>query len=136
MRVIWRYPAIPVGIVLVILGLGNWIASHSKVVEYEQRARESASVEDPAPTGAFSRLTPRTSATLLDRLQPHFSDYGAAAARRDFYAVVESGGRLITIVGMLLVGVGLLQRWREHRLQRMPPRPSAPLGPPASAPSQ
>ena len=133
-RGIWRYPTIPVGIVLVILGLGNWIASHSKVVEYEQRARESASVEDPAPTGAFSRLTPRTSATLLDRLQPHFGDYGVAAARRDFYAVVQSGGRLITIVGMLLVSLGLLQWWRVHRLQRMPP-PSAPLGPRASAAS-
>jgi hypothetical protein len=136
MRGIWRYPTIPVGIVLVILGLGNWIASHSKVVEYEQRARESVSVEDPAPMGAFSRLTPRTSATLLDRLQPHFGDYGVAAARRDFYAVVQSGGRLITIVGMLLVGLGLLQWWREHRLQRMPARPSATLGPPASAASQ
>jgi hypothetical protein len=126
MRRFWRYPAVPIGIVLVVLGLGNWVGSHSQVVEYEQRARESDPVEGADSLRGFTRLTPRTSATLLDRLQPHFGDYGVAAARRDFYAVVESGGRIIAVIGLLLLGIGLLQRWRERRLERVPAPPPAP----------
>lgn len=133
MREFWRYPAIPIGIVLVVLGVGNWLGSHSKVVEYEQRAREGDPVESTQSISGFSRLTPRTSATLLDRLQPHFGGYGVAAARRDFYAVVQSGGRLIAVIGLLLVGIGLLQRWRERRLARVPGAAGMSAPPPAPA---
>jgi hypothetical protein len=53
------------------------------------------------------------------------------AAKRDFYTVVQSGGRLIAVVGLLMIGVGLLQRWRERRVLRA--RAHRPIAPPARA---
>jgi hypothetical protein len=130
----WRYPALPVGIVLLVLGLGNWVASHGKIAEYERRMHEPDPIEGPIALDGFTHLTPRTNATLLERLLPHFGTYGVAAARRDFYVVVQSGGRLIAVIGLLLIGVGLLQRWRERRLQRATTHsPLAPHPPVAGA---
>lgn len=130
----WRHPALPIGVVLLVLGLGNWVASRDKISEYERRVREPDPTEGPSSLDGFTRLTPRTNATLLERLQPHFGDYGVAEARRDFYTVVQSGGRLIAVTGLLLIGIGLLQRWRERRLQRAATGPSiAPRTPLAGA---
>ena len=120
----WRNPALPVGIVLLVLGLGNAIASHSKLVEYERRAGGPAPLERPQLDG-FQRLTARTSATLLDRLHRRRSDYGVVDAKRDFYTVVHSGGRFIAVLGLLLIGVALLQRWRQRRLLRIASRAGA-----------
>lgn len=120
----WRHPALPIGVVLVVLGLGNWVASRDKIAEYEHRVREPDPSEGPSSLEGFTHLTPRTNATLLERLHPHFGDYGVAEARRDFYTVVQSGGRFIVVTGLLLIGIGLLQRWRDRRLQRAASRPS------------
>jgi len=120
----WRNPALPVGIVLLVLGLGNAIASHSKLVEYERRAGGPAPLERPELEG-FQRLTARTNATLLDRLHRRRSDYGVVDAKRDFYTVVHSGGRFIAVLGLLLIGIALLQRWRERRLLRVASRARA-----------
>jgi hypothetical protein len=123
MGALWRHPVLPVGIVLLVLGLGNAIASWSRLAEYEQRASTPDPVERPAVDG-FKRLTARTSATVLDRLHRRRSAYGVLDAKRDFYRVVHSGGRLIAIVGLLLIGTGMLQRWRDRRAQRIAARAS------------
>jgi hypothetical protein len=116
--------------VLLVLGLGNWMTSRSKVLEYERRGHSAEPTERTGSLQGFQRLTPRTNATLLERLHPRLGDYGVADAKRDFYAVMQSGGRLIAVVGLLLIGIGLLQRWRERRLQRVsagpPGAPAAP----------
>lgn len=119
MQGFWRHPALPVGVVLLVLGLGNWMVSRNKLLEYERRGGAAEVVEGTGSLEGFTRLTPRTNATLLERLHPRLGDYGVQDAKRDFYTVVQSGGRLIAAVGLLLVGVGFLQRWRERRTQRM-----------------
>lgn len=125
MQGFWRHPALPVGIVLLVLGLGNWMASRSKVLEYERRGRAAEPAERAGSLEGFKRLTPRTNATLLERLHRRLGDYGVADAKRDFYTVMQSGGRLISVIGLLLIGIGLLQRWRERRLQRTAAGPPA-----------
>jgi hypothetical protein len=81
-------------------------------------------VEGSGSLEGFSRLTPRTNAMVLEHLHRRLGDYGVADAKRDFYTVVQSGGRLIAVIGLLLMGVGLLQRWRDRRVRR--PAASAP----------
>ncbi len=125
----WRHPALPVGIVLLVLGIGNAVASRGKIIEYERRASGPAPMDRPALEG-FHRLTARTSATLLDRLHPRRSDYDVIDAKRDLYTVVYSGGRLIAVLGLLLIAVALVQRWRERRMLRM--RSTHPALPPTS----
>lgn len=117
MEEFWRHPALPIGVVLLILGAGNWIASSDKVVEYARRAELSVPIEADDSLDEFLMLTPRTNATVLDRLHRRV-DYGSADAKRDFYMIVQSGGRFITVAGLLSIGLGLLGRWRRRRLQR------------------
>jgi hypothetical protein len=131
MQGFWRHPALPIGIVLLVLGMGNWMVSRSKVLEYERRARAPQLIEGSASLQEFARLTPRTNATLLQRLHHRQVDYGVYDAKRDFYTVVHSGGRFIAVIGLLLIGVALLQGWRDRRLQRVAGRP--PLAPGAPA---
>jgi len=115
--------------VLLVLGLGNWMVSRNKILEYERRARAPDVVERSGSLAGFTQLTPRTNAMLLERLHRHLGDYGVADAKRDFYTVVQSGGRLIAVVGLLLMGVGLLQRWRDRRVNRPAAGPPLPRRP-------
>lgn len=111
---------LPIGTVLMVLGLGNWGVSHSKVIEYSERIGAPATVESHASFADFQRLTERSSATVLDSLHRGRKDYGANEAKRDFYTVMESGGRVITIVGALLIGIGLWRRWRHRDESEVP----------------
>ena len=129
MQAFWRHPALPIGVVLLVLGLGNSMVSRNKLIEYERRARAPELVDHSGSLEGYTRLTPRTNTTLLERLHRRPRDYGMLDARHDFYSVVQSGGRLIAAVGLLLIGVGLLRRWRERRLRRLAPGSS--VGPAA-----
>jgi hypothetical protein len=126
----WRHPALPVGVVLLILGVGNWMVSRDKVQEYSRRADLAAPQQQTESLHEFKRLTPRTNATVLERLHRRMGDYGMAAAKRDFYSVLQSGGRFITVAGLLSIGCGLLGRWRERRVMRAAGHGLAPRGAP------
>jgi hypothetical protein len=125
----WRHPALPVGFVLLILGVGNWVVSRDKVQEYSRRVEMAAPQQRTESLDEFKRLTPRTNATVLERLHRRMGDYGMADAKLDFYSVVQSGGRFITVAGLLSIGFGLLGRWRERRVMRAAARGLAPRDP-------
>jgi len=109
-----RYPALPIGLVLIVLGVGNWSVSRSKVIEYTARVRVPPAVEDGSLED-FRRLTPRTNARVLDGLHRGPSAADVAAAKRDLYTVLETGGRLIAGSGAFLIGLGAFQHWRRRR---------------------
>ena len=114
MQAFWRYPALPIGLVLIVLGVGNWSVSHTKVVEYTARASAVQAIE-PGSLADFRRLSPRTNARVLDGLHRGPSAADIAAAKRDFYTVLATGGRLIAGIGVLLAAWGAVQRWRVRR---------------------
>ncbi|MEO8751969.1 MAG: hypothetical protein ABI624_04750 [Casimicrobiaceae bacterium] len=120
MRAFWRYPAVPIGVTLIVLGVGNWSVSRTKVIEYAQRVSAPAPLDAHAQLGDFHRLSPRTNGRLLEGLHRGAGAAGVAEAKRDFYTVVESGGRFIAILGGLLAGVGAFQHWRHRRFGGVP----------------
>ncbi len=113
-----RHSALPVGVVLFVLGVGNWIISGSKILEYTDRAESGEALEGMESPSDFPALTPRTNATLLARLHRGLGEYSLVDAKLDFYRLVQSGGRLIAVIGLFLIGIALLQRWRAQRLTR------------------
>jgi hypothetical protein len=104
-----------VALVLVVLGTGNWITGEIRLREHE------AIVSTPAPT-------PHGDA------QPHGRRPGSsqeeleiARGRMDFYHVVASGGRLMTLAGLVLLTFALARRWRPQA-KRSRPKPPATTG--------
>lgn len=110
----WRYAALPIGLVLIVLGAGNWSVSAPKVAEYTRRASAPEPIDTRASFDEFERLTARTNSGVLEGLHRGSGDYRDADAKRDFYTVVESGGRFITLLGMLLAGGGAWRAWRRR----------------------
>ena len=104
----WNHPLLPIGCVLIVLGLGNWWVSRGKLSEYSARLQASQQVSSSDLT-LFDDLDQRTNATLLRRLHRAATVHSMSAAKRDFYALVNNGGRMITILGMALLAAGLVR---------------------------
>jgi len=117
MRVI-RNPLLPVGLLLVILGFGNWYTGRDKGAQYEERL---ATGNIPAPAvhfDEFRELDAHTTATLLSPLQHGSDQHALIATKLDFYKVVRSGGRILILLGLFCIAAGLIRSWYRQRGER------------------
>jgi hypothetical protein len=89
------------GLVLLALGLGNWITGTIRTAEHQERIEAAALRSSPSPDGETS-----------DR--PSEEEVEIARVRMDFYHVVASGGRLMTLAGVLLTTFGLARSLRPQ----------------------
>ena len=76
----WRYAALPIGLVLIVLGAGNWSVSAPKVAEYTRRASAPEPIDTRASFDEFERLTARTNSGVLEGLHRGSGDYRDADA--------------------------------------------------------
>jgi hypothetical protein len=113
-----RHPALPVGVLLFVLGIGNWLVSENKLVEYRHRLVSVDSMEAVGALDDYPHLTPRTNETLLARLHRGSSDSSRTVAKLDFYGVVQNGGRFFSLVGFGLIAAAVVQSRRasSHRV--------------------
>jgi hypothetical protein len=114
-----RHPALPIGVLLLILGIGNWLVSKNKLEEYSHRAASGNEVVTSHSLRDYPALNERTNRTLLERLHRGLRDYNFIRAKLDFYSVVRSGGRLLTAIGVFLIAIAFLHTWREQRLAKL-----------------
>ena len=113
-----RHPGLPVGVLLVILGGGNWVVSRSKMFEYGHRVASTDTINPIVPLAEYPKLTSRTNATLLERLHRGTPDYSFTAAKLDFYTLAQSGGRLLAFFGLLVASVAVYRGFQERQLGR------------------
>jgi hypothetical protein len=88
----YRNLPLVIGLVLMVLGLGNWLTGEIRTEEHRAIA---AQAERPSPRG-----------------EPSMEEIEIARVRMDFYHVVASGGRLLATAGFLLAAVGLARHLR------------------------
>jgi hypothetical protein len=99
-RSLYLNPFFALGVVLVLLGAGNWIVGAVQVAHYR------AMVEAGSKTGledsyrSFQELTPRKSREVLSRIHEEQEKYDAARVKVDFFHVVLKGGLLLVLVGL------------------------------------
>jgi hypothetical protein len=98
----WRTPLLPIGIALFVLGIGNWILSNNRLLEYTQRSRPSNTNIPTADLTDFPELSPRINEVLLRRGNSSYSDVDA---KLEFYRVVKRGGGLLVGFGILVIGL-------------------------------
>ena len=87
------------GLVLVLLGLGNWVTGTLRTSVYEAKLENAVSA--PSRGGVSGE---RLSAEEVE----------IARVRMDFYHVVASGGRFMTAAGFLLATFGIARALRPQ----------------------
>jgi hypothetical protein len=108
-------PLLPVGLLLIIIGFGNWYTGVDKGAEYEQLLAAGNLPTTVDDFQDFQHLSARTTATLLDPLQRGSDEYTLANAKLDFYRVVQSGGRMLMMLGLFCSAAGLIRLWHRRR---------------------
>ena len=108
-------PLLPVGTLLLLLGLGNWVVSHSKLLEYTERVRASSTVETAEPITGLPLLTTQQNFALIEHLHRRHGNYSLAQAKIDFYQIVKVGGQVFAVLGLLFVATAIVRIRQDHR---------------------
>ena len=123
----WRNPLLPIGLLLVLLGLGNWYTGWDKGREYEDVLAAGHLPSDVGHFADFHELNARTNATLLSTFRRGSDEYTLVNAKLDFYKVVQSGGRILVLAGLFCAAAGLIHSWYRQRVaERALPLPQGP----------
>jgi hypothetical protein len=113
-----RNPLLPIGLLLVILGFGNWYTGRDKGAEYEELLATGDIAAPAVPFEEFRELNAHTTATLLTPLQRGSDQHTLVTTRLDFYKVVQSGGRILILLGLFCAAAGLTRSWYRERGER------------------
>jgi len=112
-----RHPAFAVGVVLLVLGVGNWLVARSRLAEFGDLQDAGEPVATLGNFEEFTELDARMNADLLRPLQKGVNDQWVTATKIDFYKVVRTGGALFSLIGLgLILGASTaVRRSREAR---------------------
>lgn len=110
-----RHPLLAIGVMLFILGAGNWVVSRNKLEEHMQRADSRSAIDIHQDLSEFPELTPEMNVALLERLHRGAGRYTFQAAKLDFYRVIHRGGRFLAVLGLVLIGFAVRQSWLSQR---------------------
>jgi hypothetical protein len=113
-----RNPLVPVGFVLVLLGFGNWYTGRDKVAEHQQLLAEGNLPVRNQQFEEFRELTGRTNATLLRPLQAGDDARSVLNDKLDFYRVVQTGGRILILLGLFTAAAGMIHSWYRQHMQQ------------------
>ena len=114
-----RTTLVPVGFVLVLLGLGNWWTGHDKVAEHERLLAAGNIPARVEQFDEFPELTSRTNATLLHPLQAGDDARSVIKDKLDFYRVLLTGGRILVLLGLFISATGLIHSWYRNHLRSL-----------------
>ena len=112
---VFRNPLLPVGLLLVVLGFGNWWTGCARGHDYEVLLAGGPLPANLADFDEFDQLDARMNATLLTPIQPGSDETTFANAKLDFYKVVQSGGRVLILAGLFCAATGLFHAWYQQR---------------------
>ena len=114
----FRSPLLPIGLLLIVLGVGNWYTGRDKRAEYDPLLAAGDSTGPAAHFEDFPELDAHTTATLLRPLQRGSDQQMLLTAKSDFYKVVQSGGRIFVLLGLFCAAAGLIRAWYHQRSAR------------------
>lgn len=95
-----KNPLLVAGLALLVLGTGNWIAGEIRARPYVVYLRDN-----PAPSAESRDLK----ASLLEPEDEEREHRDIARAKLDFYELVQTGGRILILAGVLCLGVAIVR---------------------------
>lgn len=107
------------GVLLLVLGIGNWIAGAVELTKYQSLLRKTAETGLEDSYRSFQELDQQKNEEVLRRINEDRERYNAARVKMDFYYVVVSGGRLLFLIGALLTFFSLIRLIRQDTLVKI-----------------
>jgi hypothetical protein len=104
------------GFLLLVLGIGNWIAGAVELTKYQGLLRKTAETGLEESYRSFQELDQQKNEEVLRRINEDRERYNASRVKMDFYYVVLSGGRLLFLLGALLTFFSLIRLIRQDTL--------------------
>ena len=95
-------PGFVTGLVLVLLGAGNWIVGSVQVNHYRAVVAAGADFGTDGGYGGFGKRTPPENREILGRIHEEREQYDAAKVKMDFFYVVLTGGLILILAGLIL----------------------------------
>ena len=103
-------------LILLFLGLGNWIVGAVQVTKFQRLLRNTAKTGLEDSYRSFQELDLRKNEEVLRRINRDREKYNTARVKVDFYYVVLGGGRLLFFLGLFLTCFGLIRLIRQDTL--------------------
>ncbi len=103
-------------LILLILGLGNWIVGAVQVTKFQRLLRNTAKTGLEDSYRSFQELDLRKNEEVLRRINRDREKYNTARVKVDFYYVVLGGGRVLFFLGLFLTCFGLIRLIRRDTL--------------------
>ena len=116
------------GFLLLVLGIGNWIAGAVELTKYQNLLRRTAETGLEESYRSFQELDQQKNEEVLRRINEDREKYNAARVKMDFYYVVLSGGRLMFLLGALLTFFSLIRLIRQDTLIKIRRLGTRPVG--------
>lgn len=104
------------GLILLILGIGNWIVGAVQITKYQRLLRNTAKTGLEDSYQSFQELDRRKNEEVLRRINKDREKYNTARVKVDFYYVVLGGGRLLFFLGLFLTFFALIRLIRQDTL--------------------
>ena len=109
-------------IILLILGIGNWIVGAVQVTKYQKMLRNTAKTGLEDSYRSFQELDHRKNKEVLRRINEGREKYNVARVKVDFYYVVLGGGRLLFFLGLFstfFVSIRLIRQDTLSKIRRL-----------------
>jgi len=100
-------------LMLLLLGIGNWIVGAVQITKYQRLLRNTAKTGLEESYRNFQELDLRKNEEVLRRINKDREKYNTARVNVDFYYVVLGGGRLLLFIGLFLSFFGLIRLIRK-----------------------
>jgi len=101
------------GLMLLLLGIGNWVVGAVQITKYQGLLRNTAKTGLEESYRNFQELDLRKNEEVLQRINKDKEKYNTARVKVDFYYVVLGGGRLLFFIGLFLTFFGLIRLIRH-----------------------
>ncbi len=132
LRDIYSSHIVVAGFLVMLLGIGNWVAGATQITKYQGLLLKIAQTGLEDNYRNFQELDHQKNEEVLRRINQDREKYNAAKVKLDFYYVVLSGGRLFFLVGVLLTFFALIRVIRQDAVMKIRKLAAAPLKSPDS----
>ncbi len=108
--------------ILLILGVGNWIVGAVQVTKYQKMLRNTAKTGLEDSYRSFQELDHRKNKEVLRRINEGGEKYNVARVKVDFYYVVLGGGRVLFFLGLFssfFVSIRLIRQDTLSKIRRL-----------------